>query len=105
VQQGNHSLTVSAGDQTIEVTDGNINQTAGQSINLKVMGNSLVIDQSGITLTVGGNSIQLTESGITISGMMVDVEGQSQTSVKGAIVQVQGEGMLDLTGGVTMINS
>jgi type VI secretion system secreted protein VgrG len=105
VQQGDHSLTVSSGNQAIEVTQGSIHQTAGQSINLKVMGNSLVIDESGITLTVGGNSIQITESGITIKGMMVDVEGESQTSLKGAIVQVQGEGMLDMTGGVTMINS
>jgi type VI secretion system secreted protein VgrG len=105
VQQGNAGLTVSAGNQTVEVTQGKINQTAGQSINLKVMGNSLVIDASGITLKVGANSIQITESGITIKGVMVDVEGESQTSMKGAIVQVQGEGMLDMTGGVTMINS
>ena len=132
VSQGNHSVTVSQGNQTVTVSEGNqsttvsagdlsttvsqgnlsttvsagtITESAGQSITLKVGGNSLVISTTGITLTVGGNSIQMTESGITVSGLQISISGQTQTSISGAMVSVSGDGMLELSGGVTMINS
>ena len=92
VSQGNHATTVSTGNQTVDVSTGSITHSAGQSITLKVGGNSIVINMSGITLTVGGNSIQLTESGINISGIQVQVAGQAQVQVSGAMVQVSGDG-------------
>jgi type VI secretion system secreted protein VgrG len=114
VSQGNHSITVSQGNQSTTVSAGNLSTTvsvgtitesAAQSITLKVGGNSLVINTTGITLTVGGNSIAMTESGITLSGMQISISGQTQTSISGAMVSVSGDGMLELSGGVTMINS
>jgi type VI secretion system secreted protein VgrG len=48
ISQGNHSITVSAGTCTIE---------AAQSITLKVGGNSIVIDTSGVTVTAAKVSI------------------------------------------------
>jgi type VI secretion system secreted protein VgrG len=57
-----------------------------------------------IELKVGGNSIKIDQTGITIKGMMVKVEGEIQTSIKGAMTQVNGDAMLQLKGGVTMIN-
>ena len=114
VSQGNHSITVSQGNQSTTVSQGNLSTTvsagtitesAGQSITLKVGGNSMVINTSGITLTVGGNSISMTESGITLSGMKIGISGDTQTSISGAIVSVSGSGELQLTGAVTMINS
>jgi type VI secretion system secreted protein VgrG len=105
VSQGNQSTTVSQGNLSTTVSAGTITESAAQSITLKVGGNSMVIDTTGITLTVGGNSIKMTESGITLSGMQISISGQTQTSVSGAMVSVKGDGMLELSGGVTMINS
>jgi type VI secretion system secreted protein VgrG len=105
VSQGNHSITVSQGNLSTTVSAGTIAESAAQSITLKVGGNSLVINTTGITLTVGGNSIAMTESGITLSGAQISISAQAQTSISGAIVSVKGDGMLELSGGVTMINS
>ncbi len=98
VSQGNLSTTVSQGNESLTVTTGSISHNAGQSITLKVGGNSLVINNSGITLTVGGNSVQLSESSVTINGLQVNITGQLSTGVTGS-------GMLNLTGGMVNINS
>ncbi len=105
VSEGNLSTTVSQGNESLEVTSGTITHSAGQSITLKVGGNSIVINTSSITLTVGDSSVTLNASGVTVQGMQVTLTGQTKTAVSGAIVQVSGSGMLELSGGVTMINS
>jgi len=60
VSTGNDSLTVSTGNHSITVSAGSSTITAAQSITLKVGGNSIVIDTSGIT--INGTQIQMTAS-------------------------------------------
>ncbi|MGE4481443.1 type VI secretion system Vgr family protein [Acidocella sp.] len=105
VSEGNKTTTVSQGNESLDVTEGTITHTAGQSITLKVGGNSIKIDTSSITLTVGESTVKLTASEVDVTSMQVNVTGQTQTAVKGAIVQVTGDGMLELKGAMTMINS
>ena len=61
VSQGNESVTVSAGNHSLTVSAGSSTISAGQSITLKVGGNSIVIDTSGIT--INGMKITMSASG------------------------------------------
>src|SRR6185312_11308856 len=97
VTEGNQTITIKKGNQTIKLALGN------QSTKLDA-GKATTEAMQGIELKVGGNSIKIDQTGITIKGLMVKVEGEVQTSIKGAITQVNGDGMLQLKGGVTMIN-
>jgi type VI secretion system secreted protein VgrG len=56
-----------------------------------------------ITLKVGQSSVKIDQMGVTVSGMMIKIEGQVQTSVKGLMTDVTGDAMLTLKGGITMI--
>jgi type VI secretion system secreted protein VgrG len=89
VSTGNESLTVSVGNYTVKVDAGAISMEAAQSIELKVAGNSIKIDPSGIT----------------ISGMMVKISGDAQAQMSSPMTEVTGSGMLKLGGGITMIGS
>jgi type VI secretion system secreted protein VgrG len=60
VSQGNDSLTVTTGNHSIKVSKGSSTVEAAQSITLKVGGNSIVIDTSGIT--INGTQVQVTAS-------------------------------------------
>jgi len=115
LNEGKQSITLDQGDQEITLTQGaqtiTLNQ-GNQTIKLALGNQSTKLDagkatteaMQGIELKVGGNSIKIDQTGITIKGLMVKVEGEVQTSIKGAITQVNGDGMLQLKGGVTMIN-
>lgn len=84
------------GDCTQDVT-GNISQSAQQSIKVKA-GQSISLQANvSIELKVGGNSIKIDQSGVTISGTLVKVNGDAMTEVKGG-------GMLKLQGGLVMVN-
>ncbi|MGH7627715.1 MAG: type VI secretion system Vgr family protein [Gemmatimonadaceae bacterium] len=113
--KGNQSITLTKGNQTIKLDSGNQEVTlsqGNQTIKLSLGNQSTKLDvgkatteaMQGIELKVGGNSIKIDQTGITIKGLMVKVEGEVQTSIKGAITQVNGDGMLQLKGGITMIN-
>jgi type VI secretion system secreted protein VgrG len=60
------------GNITTEASLGKIEETAMQSIELKV----------------GANSIKIDQSGITIKGIMVNVEAAAITTIKGAMVKI-----------------
>jgi type VI secretion system secreted protein VgrG len=79
VTQGNMSTKISAGSQSTE---------AAQKIEMKVGGNSITIDQSGIT----------------IKGTMVKIEGSAMFEAKAPMSTVKGDGMLTLKGGIVLIN-
>jgi type VI secretion system secreted protein VgrG len=79
VSQGNMSTKISAGSQATE---------AAQKIELKVGGNSIVIDQSGIT----------------IKGIMVKIDASAMFEAKSPMSTVKGDGMLTLKGGIVLIN-
>ena len=87
ISTGDESLDVKLGSIAIKADLGAISIEAMQSIELKVMGNTIKIDSMGVT----------------INGMIVKVDGSIQTTVKGLMTQVTGDAMLKVGGGVTMI--
>jgi len=115
LDEGNQSTTLTKGNQTVKLESGNQEVTlsqGNQTIKLSMGNQSTKLDlgkatteaMQGIELKVGGNSIKIDQTGITIKGLMVKIEGEVQTSIKAAITQVNGDGILQLKGGITMIN-
>ena len=93
---GNEKVTIEQGNQTTDVKLGDISVKADVgSITMEAM--------QSITLKVGQSSVKIDQMGVTISGMMIKIEGQVQTSVKGLMTDVTGDAMLTLKGGITMI--
>ena len=96
ISMGNDELTIKQGNQTTKVSMGKSETEAGQSIELKV----------------GGNSIKIDMSGITIKGTMLKLEGTGSAEMKGATVKVEGQGMAEfkssgmtkLDGSMTQVN-
>lgn len=88
IAQGNDDLKIDMGNQTIKVAQGKIATEAMQSIELKV----------------GGNTILINQQGITIKGTMISVEGQAKVDVKAPMTGVNADGILTLKGGLTKIN-
>jgi len=88
VKTGNLSVTVSKGNSTYKVDVGSSSTEAGQKIELKVGGNSIVIDQTGIT----------------IKGQMITLQGQAKVDIKGTMTTVNGDASLIAKGGVLKLN-
>jgi type VI secretion system secreted protein VgrG len=88
VKQGNYDRKVDAGNVSLKAGAGAIAEEAAQKIEMKVGGNSITIDQSGIT----------------IKGIMVKIEGSAMFEAKAPMSTVKGDGMLTLKGGIVLIN-
>ena len=88
IKMGNDALVVGMGNKTTDVKLGKHSTKAMQSIELKVGGNSLKIDQMGITM----------------KGIMVKIQGNAMLDLKAPMTSVKGMGMLTLKGGIMMIN-
>ena len=88
VDTGDHTTEVSAGNHSLKVDAGTSTIQAGQSITLKVGGNSITIDTTGITITAA----------------KISVQAQSQLSAQGAVVQINASGAMTLQGSVININ-
>jgi type VI secretion system secreted protein VgrG len=97
ISQGNRVVTVSTGNDTLTIKSGN------HTIQVSAGASSLEAAQS-ITLKVGGNSIKIDTSGITLQGTVIKLTGQAQVQAQGPIVQVSADGQLTLKGGIVMIN-
>jgi type VI secretion system secreted protein VgrG len=97
VDQGNVVLAVSMGNYDTKVDMGNASLKAG-------MGKIANEAMQSIEFKVGGSSIKIDQAGVTIKGLMVKIEGTVQTEVKGVITKVSGDAMLMVKGGITMIN-
>ncbi len=91
------SVTLETGNDLLQLKSGN------QDILLD-MGETCTEAMQGIELKVGGNSIKIDQSGITIKGIMVNIEGSASAEVKAPMTTVKGDGMLTVKGGITMIN-
>jgi type VI secretion system secreted protein VgrG len=97
VKMGNVKETVKKGNKETSVDLGNINVKAGLGkIDMEAM--------QSITLKVGGNSVKIDQTGVTITGIMVKVEGKAMLEAKAPMTQVKGDAMLILKGGLTLIN-
>jgi type VI secretion system secreted protein VgrG len=103
IESGNDGLKVSSGNQTVEIASGKSELSAGQSIELKVGGNSVKIDSMGITLTVGGSTVKVDNMGVTLEGMNIKAAGSLMAEIKGMMVKVSADGMLQTKGGITMM--
>lgn len=111
VSSGNHSLKVSSGSSSLE-TGTTISQKAGTSMSSEAgtsmsvkAGTSMTLEASvSIELKVGGNSIKIDNSGITLKGIMLKAEGTAMAEMKSPLTTVKGDGMLTVKGGITMIN-
>ncbi|MEE2732108.1 MAG: type VI secretion system tip protein TssI/VgrG [Pseudomonadota bacterium] len=84
------------GDQTHKVTGKQTMNVTGAITNKSAQKITLQANMS-IELKVGGNSIKIDPSGVTITGTMVKINGSAMTEVKGG-------GMLKMQGGLVMIN-
>jgi type VI secretion system secreted protein VgrG len=123
VKEGDESLKVEKGDRSIEVTEGddshlvkqgdrNVEISMGNDSLLIKMGNQATKLDLGkseteamqsIELKVGQSSLKVDQMGVSISGMMIKIEGQVQTSLKGLITQLSADAMMQVKGGITMI--
>jgi len=101
--KGDQSVTVESGNQTVAISAGKSELSAGQSIELKVGGNSVKIDAQGITLTVGGSSVKVDNTGVTLAGMMVKGEASLTAELKGMMVNITADAMLQTKGSITMM--
>ena len=94
---GNQAFTVK-GDQSNKVTGaqkqdvtGAISIESKQSITGKATQSITLQANMSIELKVGGNSIKIDPSGVTITGTMVKIDGSAMTEVKGGgMVKIQG---------------
>jgi type VI secretion system secreted protein VgrG len=100
---GDHTLDVSgkqdvtiSGAQKVTVS-GNVKHESQGSMTLKAAQSITLQANTAIELKVGGNSIKIDPSGVTITGTMVKINGSAMTEVKGG-------GMLKMQGGLVMIN-
>lgn len=115
VEQGNHSFTVKQGKFTESVDMGDYKTTVkmgNYDLGVKMgnitqkadLGAVTVEAMQSITLKVGGNSVVIDQTGVTIKGMMVNVQGNAMLDLKAPMTSVKGDGMLTLKGGITMVN-
>jgi len=100
---GNQAFTVK-GDQSNKVTGaqkqdvtGAISIESKQSITGKATQSITLQANMSIELKVGGNSIKIDPSGVTITGTMVKIDGSAMTEMKGG-------GMVKIQGGLVTIN-
>ncbi|MEP9379126.1 type VI secretion system tip protein TssI/VgrG [Aquabacter sp. CN5-332] len=115
VSQGNQSVTVSQGNQTTTVSKGNVTTTVSSgnhtvelgsgNATLQCDGGSITLQAAqAITLKVGGNSITINQSGITLKATQVTVTGDAKVQVSGPMVKINGDGTVQVQGGMVSIN-
>jgi type VI secretion system secreted protein VgrG len=96
ISQGNRQVTISTGNDTLEISTGNLSTKVD-------LGSASIQAMQSITLTVGQSSVTIDQTGVTIQGMMIKINGQTQTQIQGLQTQVSGTGMVQISGGITMI--
>ncbi len=96
IEEGNDKLEVSQGNLDVQVKMGNVTTKAD-------LGKVTIEAMQKIELKVGGNSIVIDQTGVTIKGIMVKVEGTAMAEVK-SVMTDEGSAMTMVKGGITMIN-
>lgn len=106
LDRGNHTLKLAKGNQSVQLDMGNCSvkiKMGNQDTKLD-LGKSTTEAMQSIELKVGQSSIKVDQMGVTIKGMMIKIEGMTQTEVKGLMTQINGDAMLMMKGGITMVN-
>ncbi len=88
IKMGNYKHDVKMGNHATKVNLGSITEEAMQKIEMKV----------------GGNSIKIDQTGVTIKGMMIKIEGEIMIEAKAPMIKEDASALLILKGGMTMIN-
>lgn len=91
------TVTLKTGDDSLTVTQGN------QTVQIKAGASSLEAMQS-ILLKVGENSIKIAPDGITIKGTLIDIQGSLGFKAKGLTADVAGDAATTIKGGIVKIN-
>ena len=91
------TVTLKSGDDSLTVTQGN------QTVQIKAGSSSLEAMQS-ILLKVGDNSIKIAPDGITIKGTLVDIQATTALKAKGLTADVLADAALTLKGAIAKIN-
>jgi len=106
VDTGNDTVTVKTGNRAINVDTGNETHTIKTgNFELGVnAGKATTEAAQAIELKVGGNSIVIDQKGITIKGTMISIEGSAKLDLKGAMATLNGSGMVTIQGGIVKIN-
>lgn len=97
VSSGNRAVSLSQGNYTLAASAGNVTITASA-------GKVTVEGMQGIELKVGGNSVKIDQSGVTITGIVVKASASGMNTVEGSMTKVSGSGMLALSGGLIKLN-
>jgi len=103
LELGDQKTKLWLGNQTIEVCEGSITTSAGDSITLAVGCNSFVMNSSGITLTVGSSNVTLASSGISMTSPNVTITGDASATLTAPSTTVDGSASLDLKGASVLI--
>ena len=131
VERGDHSMTISDGNQVlhvekdktetingesqlevtkdkiVSVTQGNWNQTVDTG-NISIDATAGKIDISAaqsITLTCGANSITIDQAGITLDGINISNSAQAEfKATSNAMAEVKTMGMMTISGSIVNIN-
>ncbi len=88
IKQGNDTLTISVGDQKIDIPAGECAITAGKKI----------------ILTVGSSSIEITPTGIVLKATQITVDAQMKAAVKATTTEISGSAMVKVEGGIIKLN-
>ena len=88
IKKGSDTLTISVGNQKIDIPAGQCEITA----------------QKKIVLTVGGSSIEITPTGIVLKSTQITVDAQMKAEIKATMTEVKGSAMVKIEGGVVKIN-
>ncbi|WP_102107684.1 type VI secretion system Vgr family protein [Oceaniglobus roseus] len=106
IDMGNVTTKLGLGNYSLKCDLGKITMEAMQSIELKVGGSSIKIDQMGVTIK--GAMMAKMEGGMQAEvkgGLTAKLDGGLMTEVKGGLMtKTEGGAMLMLKGGITMIN-
>lgn len=99
---GNQTETVK-GNRSFEVDGKHAEQVKGTQ-SITVTQAVTYESMESITLKVGGNSIKIDQTGITLSGTMIKVSAEAQLQTTGAIAQHNASGMMTLQAGIIQVN-
>jgi type VI secretion system secreted protein VgrG len=90
IHNGDHKLEVSKGNQETKVSMGNKTTTVSMG-NIKTeasLGKTEETALQSIEMKVGANSIKIDQAGVHIKGIMINIEGMAITTIKGGFVKI-----------------
>ncbi len=113
VDAGNITVTASAGKISHTAQGVIALQSQGDAVTIEADSNVKVTADSGavtisaaqsIELKVGGNTLKIDSTGLALNGTMIKLAGSAMLDMKSPMTTLKGEGMLTLKGGIVMIN-